>query len=473
MADFIFKTEPWEHQRAALEYLYNRDCAALYTAPGTGKTKVMIDLIINRGFKRVLIVCTNKGCEVWQKQFKIHSDLPTFSVLNLSGMSTAGKVSALKSLPKKRNSVGLTVVICNYEGVWREPLAKELLKKSTGIDCVICDESHRIKTPGSKVSRFLTRLSGVVPYRYLVTGTPAAESPMDIYAQYRFLDKNIFGTSFQRFKDRYQNLDVQATLRVGFPILDKTNPYKNLDELQEKMFSCAFLAESTVKLPKQLNIVTSYTIGKKTERLYKELRKEGVLICKQGYLEVSNVLTMSLREQQLVSGYVQIETETKDKKLIRVSEERVEVLQDLLEQFAKGEPIVIFAKYRKDLKNIRKLCQKLGRGYSEISGTENTQEDWDKGKTSIIGVQYSSGSESIDLTRARYCIYYSLTTQLALYEQSKKRIHRPGQTRPVTYYHICAKMSKGKTIDEKILHALKTKQDVVEYLMKINTLPES
>lgn len=473
MPDFVFKTIPWEHQKAALSYLYRRDCAALYTAPGTGKTKVMIDLIVNRGFRRVLIVCTNKGCEVWKKQFRIHSNLPNSSVLNLSGMSTAGKVSTLKTLPKKGNSDAVSVVICNYEGVWREPLAKELLKKSTGIDCVICDESHRIKTPGSKVSRFLTRLGGVVPHRYLVTGTPAAESPMDVYAQYRFLDKTIFGTSFQKFKDRYQNLDVQATLRVGFPILDKNQPYKNLDELHKKMFSCAFLAESTVKLPKQLNIVTSYTIGKKTEDLYKELKKEGVLLCKQGYLEVSNVLTMSLREQQLVSGYVQIETEAKEKKLLRVSEERLEVLQDLLEQFSSNEPIVVFAKYRKDLNNIRRVCKKLGRGYSEISGSENTQEAWDKGETSVIGVQYSSGSESIDLTRARYCIYYSLTTQLALYEQSKKRIHRPGQTRPVTYYHICAKLSKGTSIDEKILHALKTKQDVVTYLMQINTLPET
>ncbi len=470
MTDFVFKTSPWEHQRAALEYLYKRDCAALYTAPGTGKTKVIIDLIINRGFKRVLVVCTNKGCEVWQKQFKIHSNLPSSSVLNLSGINTARKVSALKSLPKKSNSVGITVIVCNYESVWREPFAKELLKKSTGIDCIVCDESHRIKTPGSKVSRFLTRLGKIVPHRYLVTGTPAAESPMDVYAQYRFLDPTIFGTSFQKFKDQYQNLDVQATLRVGYPILDKNQPYKNLDELHEKMFSCAFLAESTVSLPKQFNIINRYTVDKKTEELYHELKKEGALVCKQGFLEVSNVLSMSLREQQLLSGYVQVETDAKEHKLIRVSKERTETLRELLEQFAPNEPIVVFAKYRKDLKNIRKVCAGLGRGYSEISGTENSQDEWDAGQTSVIGVQYSSGSESIDLTRARYCIYYSLTTQLALYEQSKKRVHRPGQTRSVVYYHLCGKLKKGVSIDEKILHALKNKQDVVEYLMKTNTL---
>ena len=59
---FIYKTEPWEHQKKALSYLYRRDAAALYTDMGTGKTKIMIDLIQSRGFKRVLVVAPNKAC---------------------------------------------------------------------------------------------------------------------------------------------------------------------------------------------------------------------------------------------------------------------------------------------------------------------------------------------------------------------------------------------------------------------------
>lgn len=467
--EYVYKTTPWAHQIAALDFLYKHDAAALYTAPGTGKTKVIIDLIINRHFERVLIVCTNKGCEVWEKQFQIHSNLPKVSVINLSGRSSRDKVSALNSLPKigRFSDKNPTILICNYEGVWRDEVAKILLKKSFGIDCVVCDESHRIKSPGSKVSRFLSRLGDVVPYRYLVTGTPAAENPMDVYAQYRFLDKSIFGTSFSRFKERYQNLDIQATARVGFPILDKNQPYKNLDELHEKMFSCAFFAESTVKLPKQLNLVTRYVVSPKTEKIYHDLEKEGALMCKQGYLEVSNVLSMSLRKQQIVSGFTKIETDEKEHKIVKISDDRIETLKELLEQFSADEPIVIFAKFKRDLSQIRKLCKQLNRGYSEISGSENTQAEWDAGKTSIIGVQYSSGSESIDLTRARYCIYYSLTHSLALYEQSKKRIHRPGQTRSVIYYHICAQLHKGKSVDEHILSAIRKKQDIVEYLMNL------
>ena len=108
---FQMKTKPWAHQLKALEFLYNRDRGALYTVPGSGKTKVMIDLIVNKGFRVVLIACTNKGCEVWEKQFQIHSQFRPEMVINLSGVPTPKKVltvtkklSELRSTPSSEKS---------------------------------------------------------------------------------------------------------------------------------------------------------------------------------------------------------------------------------------------------------------------------------------------------------------------------------------------------------------------------------
>lgn len=464
-----YKTTPWEHQRAALRYLYKRDTAALYTDMGTGKTKIMIDLIINRKFQCVLIVCTNKGCAVWERQFQIHSDIHPNFIHNVSGLSTLEKVRILsQSLPqlKHRTLEETHVIIVNYEGVWRPDLAKYLLRKTTGIDCIICDESHRIKSASSKCSRFLALLGKQVSHRYLVTGTPLAENPMDVYAQYRFLDPLIFGTSFSNFKKKYQNIDAHLSARVGFPILDKNNPYKNLDELKEKFFSCAFLAESEIKLPKRLNIVRRFSLCKDAQDAYYELQKEGVLEYEEGALEVNNVLSMSLRKQQLTSGYVSVKDDDGNESFVQVDTGRIETLADLLDGFNKDEPIVIFAKFRRDLKNIQEVCRKIGRGYSELSGRLDTEKDWQDGKTSVLGVQYASGSESVDFTRARYCIYYSLTYSLAQYEQSKKRIHRPGQTRSVVYYYLIANLSKGISIDQVMLNALRHKKGVIQYIME-------
>ena len=467
---FVYKTEPWAHQLKALSYLCQRDTAALYTDMGTGKTKVMIDLIQTRGFKRVLVVAPNKACEVWEQQIAIHGIQSKFCVLRLNSFSTE-KVIELLSAQAKNWKIGMqewtSVFIINYEKVWRKGIDRIFLSKRFGLDCVICDESHRIKTPTSKCSRYLSRLGKIVPHRYLVTGTPLAENPTDVYAQYKFLDPSIFGTNFGNFRDEYEVIDPILTARIGHRILDKTTPYKNLDKLREKMFSCAFYIESSIELPEQTDIVREFKMPTKTEALYHQVLKEKVAEMNGMWLESNNALTTILRLQQITSGYACVENiETKEKKVLNVDNARREELRALLEEFPKDEPIVVFAHYKKDLKNIRKTCAELDYSYSEVSGSVDTLKDWKSGKTKVLGVQYNSGSESIDLTRARYCVYYSLTQRLALYEQSRKRIHRPGQSRPVVYYHLIETIKKGFTIDQKIYAALQSKQDIVEYVME-------
>lgn len=467
---YLYKTEPWEHQKKALSYLCKRDTAALYTDMGTGKTKIMIDMIQTRGFKCVLVVAPNKACEVWEEQIKIHGINDLFAIIRLNEFSVSKVTAELLAMPKRTTNEKnnqIQVFIINYEKVWRDGIDRIFLRKSFGIDCVICDESHRIKTPSSKCSRYLAKLGKVVSHRYLVTGTPLAENPVDVFAQYKFLDSSIFGTNFGNFREEYENIDPVLTARIGHRILDKNEPYKNLDRLREKMFSCAFYIESSVKLPEQTDIEYKFSMPEKTEKLYHQFIQEKASELNGMWLETNNALTTVLRLQQMTSGYAKVENiETKEEKVINIDTARRDELKELLQQFPKGEPIVIFAHYTKDLKNIHKTCDELGYSYSEVSGKNDTLSEWKQGKTQILGVQYSSGSESIDLTRARYCIYYSLTQRLALYEQSRKRIHRPGQDKPVVYYHMISTMKKGYTIDQKIYAALKSKKDIVEYVME-------
>lgn len=467
-----FKTKPWEHQKKALKYLFKRDTAALYTDMGTGKTKVMIDLIQNRNFKRVLVVATNKACEVWEEQISIHGIDGVFEIYRLNNMSKAKVLRILQNIPKIRTG-GLQnrtcVFIINYEKVWRDGIDRMFMRKSLGIDCIICDESHRIKSPTSRCSRYLSRLGSIVPHRYLVTGSPVAENPIDVYAQYRFLDPSIFGTNFTNFRNEYENVDIELSTKLGFRMLDKYHPYKNLDKLREKMYSCAFYIESSVELPSQTDIISSFKLPKRTQELYHEVLKEKVAELNGKFMESSNALTLVLRLQQITSGYLRVEDfDTKEKSIINIDHERRNQFKSMIDSFVNDyrEPVVVFAAYTKDLKNIRKACKELGIAYSEVSGKEDTMKEWKEGKTEVIGLQYSSGSESIDLTRARYCIYYSLPRRLALYDQSRKRIHRPGQDRPVFYYHMIASLDKGKSIDEKMFEALKAKKKIVDYIVK-------
>jgi SNF2 family DNA or RNA helicase len=448
----------------ALKFLYPRNFGALYTDMGSGKTKIMIDLIVNRGFKRTLIVAPKKVCSVWPTQFQAHAPNEPIKVIDVSNTPTKSKAGKVLENVSASHSHQIVIVV-NYDSIWREPFKKFIL--NFPLDAVICDESHRIKSPGSKCSRMLSQLGKRVENRFLMTGTPLAQSPLDIYAQYRFLQPKIFGTNFYAFRERYANMIL---LPNGVPILDKRNPYKNQDELHEKMFSCAFKMDVEHSLPETQDIFVEFELSPKAQKYYQQMKKEGALELKQGDVAAGNVLAIITRLQQIVSGYLPVIDEDNKTKIVNIDDSRRIALKELIEDIPPDEPIVIFAKYRKDIKDIIAMLEDMGRTSSELSGRADTLKDWLKGKAQILVVQISSGAEGIDLTRAKYNIYYTPTHSLSQYLQSRKRTHRPGQTRPVVYYKLVAKLKKGKSIDEIIYHNLDRNQEVIDYIMQEGTL---
>ena len=460
------KTKPWAHQLKALKYLYKRDRGALYTIPGSGKTKVMIDLIVNRGWKRVLIVAPKAPCkDVWVDQILMHSDIPRKSIFMMADLTGEEKAALLKTFKKPTEDEGVTIFICNYDSVWMEPVRRVWFYKKLALDCVICDESHKIKSPGGKASGFLAQLGKKVKCGYAMTGTPLAERPEDVYAQYRFIDRSIFGVNYDAFEARYVNIDVKASAGKHYIVKDKKNPYKNLDELHEKMFSCAFSMPPTIKLPDTNHMTIDIPMPSDLITLYMELREEGATEFGDGFLTIDNILTQSVRLQQLTSGYLALEDDDGEKWLERVSTYRRTKLLRFIRGIPESEPLVIFAKFKKDLLAIRKVAERLGCGYSEVSGSENTLKDWKQGKTRILGVQYGSGAEGIDLTRSHICIFYTLEVSLAKYEQAIKRIHRPGQKKPCMYYYFAATMPGDRTIDQGIIHSWEVKKRYVDLVM--------
>lgn len=468
----IFRTKPWKHQLAALRYLMKEEhsSAALLLKMGAGKTKIWIDLINNKGWDTTLIVCPHKAARVWLKQFPIHSVNQKILVVNLTKLSSVSKVGMVDKITRERKFEHKKVVyIVNYDSIWREPF-RTCIKDKMRFDAIICDESHRLKSPSSKASRFLQVLGRRCNRRYIATGTLLAQHPLDVYAQYRFLSPEVFGTNFDNFKSRYTKLDVRLSMKLGREVLDKRKPYVNLDELNDKIMSRAFSVEAELDLPPTRDIIVEFDIPSKTERIYNELKEEGALEFTEGTIEVSNIMLMALRLQQITSGFIRLEDEYGNKKTKVLDDARSKALEDLLLDFPEGEPIVIFAKFKQDIKNIRKVCKQLGLRCSEISGRCDEYEEWDEGKTSVLIVQIESGAEGLDFTRARYAVYYSLTHKLWIYLQSRDRLHRPGQEHSVTYYFLQGKLRKEKSVDEEMMKALERNEDFIQKVMERGTI---
>jgi len=324
-------------------------------------------------------------------------------------------------------------------------------------DVIVLDEVHRCRTPSSTQSIFATRFCKRVPRRWALSGTPLAQRPTDAYAIFRALDQGVFGSSFYQFKSRFCVMGDYG----GYEILG----YRNLDEFRERFLALTLTADrSTLDLPEALHEVVPVILPPDALRTHDEIRREFVTFLKEGGAQVTtpNILTQLLRMQQVASGHVKADDGT-----IRiVHTEKMQALADILEDLDPAEPVVVFCKFRYDIEQIQQACIKAGRECFRLTGDKSELELWKQNcaqanRGMVLAANIQAGAEGIDLTLARYCIYYDVPFSLAQYEQSLARIHRPGQTRSVVYYHLVA----TGTVDQYVRSSLKNRKNVIDSIL--------
>ena len=312
--------------------------------------------------------------------------------------------------------------------------------------------SHKIKSPSGKASRYLAKLAARAKYRLALTGTPMPHSPLDVYGQFRFLDKRIFGSSNHAFKQRY-------AVMGGFQ--DKqVVAHQNMDELQRLMSTITFRVGKEVLswLPPETHVTYECALTPEGAKVYRGLEQDFVAEVKSGTVTAANAMVKLLRLQQVTGGTVK----TDDGRLERVDTSKARLLQDTLEDMGSDEPAVVFCRFHTDLDAVHEACKSLGYTSMELSGRRDDLKAWQAGGAQVLATQISAGGVGVDLTRARYSLYYSLSFSLGEYDQSLARVHRPGQTRPVTHVHLSVK----GTVDEKVLRALNKRADVIEAILK-------
>lgn len=409
---------------------------------GTGKSKVTVDLISNhKDIRKVLITAPWSAVEsVWPGQFDTHG---TFNghVIPLINGSVEKRAQQFETLMKMNERM---VFISNFESVWREPFASAI--GNSRLDMMVDDEIHRIKSPGGKTSKFFGFISSHVPYRLGLTGTPLPHSPLDIYGQYRFLDPGIFGTSFIRFRGDY-------AVMGGFQGKQVLN-FKNLEQLHNKIYLIAYrvMSDEVFDLPERLDIPRTFKLSPQERKVYGEIEEDFCSSLGDRIFIADNALVKLLRLQEITSGYIERQ---------EIGTSKKDLLADILEDVRMDEPVVVFCRFSNDLRNVREVAEKSGRRYSELSGNANQLRTWQEGNSEVIGVQIQSGKESIDLTRSNLGIYYSLGFSYGDYDQSRKRLHRPGQTRPVRYIHLIAENS----VDVRLYRTLEKREAQVKAVL--------
>jgi SNF2 family DNA or RNA helicase len=449
------KTKPWRHQIEAFQFameclLRGAGAALLALLMGLGKTLVALMVMAALAARRVLISCPLRVVPVWEQQIERHLDLPLIVVsLDDSVSSVASKRKLAEEKLKLAEVTGRPlVIIINYDSVWRSPFAD--WAEAQQWDLIIADESHRLKAPGGKASLAFKRLRSHARYRLALTGTPLPHSPLDAYAQFRFLNQTIFGPSFAAFRQKY-------AVMGGFQRKQVTG-FQHLDELEALMKTITFrVSKDVLDLPPETHVTYECELSPEALRVYRNLEEDFVAEVRDGRVTAANAMVKLLRLQQVAGGWVK----TDDGQYRRVDSAKQNLLADTFADIGAGEPVVVFCRFHADLDAVHEAAKTAGFESLELSGRRDELKLWQDGQAQVLAVQISAGGVGVDLTRARYSIYYSLSFSLGEYDQALSRVHRPGQTRPVEHIHLVAR----NTVDRKIMRALEKRAEVVEAVL--------
>lgn len=463
MADFY--TEPFEHQRK--EYYHSRDKAnfALLWEPGTGKSKPILDTTAYLSDKDAvdgsLIIAPNGVHRNWIiDQIPAHCDpavpLKTF----LWDTKKAGNKSFQAEFEEFLKFPQLVVFAINYDAIITArgyAACEKFLKKRVCI--MTCDESHRIKSPGKQRTKAATKLGKLAKYRRILTGTPIATSPFDLFSQFGFLDQGILGyKSFFVFKQRFGIFETQFN---GPRRYLKLVRHKNMDELKAliEKHSSRVTKDVLTDLPDKLYSKAYYEMSARQAGIYSDLRESYMAELQNGtVLTAPHALVRLLRLQQIVCGYA-----PSDSHIVAIDDKhnpRIKCLLDTVQDHEDSK-ILIWARFVED---IRQISEALPPGsFVTYYGASSEEERVAalKAFKEDPSVKYfvsnpAVGGEGLTLTEASVAIFYSNSFKLVERLQAEDRCHRIGQRNKVLYIDIVC----PNTVDDRIVSALRDKQNI-------------
>ena len=470
---YKFKMPPYEHQLTALRKGWNLDEFAYFMDMGTGKSKVLIDnfsVLYDKGYIGGVLIIAPKGVYRNWSSNEIPTHMPDHVLADICIWQPNHTQKFLTTWKKLfEDNYNLKIFLMNIEafstrkGV--EVAEKFLLAHST---LMAIDESTTIKSKNAKRTKSIVKLGKMAKYRRIMTGSPITKSPMDLYTQCEFLNPELLGhKSFYSFQYEYA---IIKRRNLGSYSFNQIVGYKNLKELNGLLdnFSYRVRKQDCLDLPDKVYTKRVVELTAEQARMYSDLKKIALGICEEGTVTPTTILTQLLRLQQVCSGHVKLD----DGAIKTFSSAKIKELEAVIEEI--DGKAIIWANFTHDIESIVELLTKMYGEDSVVSyygATSTDQRDYamssfqnpDSLVRFFVG-QPRTGGYGLTLTQASTVIYYSNSYDLEVRLQSEDRAHRIGQVNKVTYIDIIAE----KTVDEKVLQALRSKIDIASVVLQEN-----
>lgn len=435
------------HQTDGTAFLRSNEYAALFDEQGLGKSKQVIDAIsaeIEDGNLRgALIVCPNGLKSTWADEIERFSSL-SYAVF---GSGRKARRTAFRSLRA-------SFYVINYEAVETELASLRALLRFKPMALVL-DESHRIKTPNAKVTKAILKLRSDAARRYLLSGTPVANKPDDLWSQIFFLDGGeSLGATPEQFRSRYGS----------------SNGYKNVDDLRERLSAISMrrLKEGTIQLlPKNAGRV-HVDIGGQQRVMYDKMRNELALWVttlngEQVLKQAEVILARLVRLAQLASNPGLLDA------CYQETPAKFAALDDLLSTHIdqNRQKAIVWTSFVGNIDTLQSRYPQYRPVtlYGEMQTPERDRavRAFRTDETvRLLIANPAAAREGLTLTEANIAVYLDRTFNLVDYLQSQDRIHRISQRRPCEIVLLLA----NATIDQFIDFSLEQKHRLARFVQK-------
>ena len=445
--NLMAKYDAFPYQKAAVDEIKDLDYAAIFHEQGLGKTKIAIDLMLywleNTDVDVVLIVTKKQLVANWVREFGDHTRIRP-AVLDAN----------------KNNNYNVfcgpyRVVITNFETISTEKERFYLYLKTRNV-AVIIDESAKLKNPKSKLTQDYFDLSPLFIKKVIMTGTPIANRPYDIWAQVFFLDNGkSLGIDFEEFKrrtDLSNKLAHNERMQEDFEgsVVDIFNRIKSFSVRETKK-------SGIIELPDKKYITELTEFAPEQEAFYNQ-------ICEELRVEViKNDEEIEDDSSAIVKRLLRLVQVTSNPKLVDESyigeSAKEKILDDLIaEILPSGEKCIIWSNF---IDNIEYFCEKYANygsvkihGKMSIQDRNRSVEYFRTDDYKLLFATPASAKEGLTLTMANHVIFYDRGFSLDDYLQAQDRIHRISQTKTCFIHNIIISGS----IDEWIDALLEAKQ---------------
>ena len=431
---------PFAHQKTTAEFLTLHRRAFCFNEQGTGKTGSVIwaaDYLLKIGaIKRVLVLCPLSIMQsAWQ------NDLFRFA------MHRTCAIAHSYSREKRIQAVNSEAefVICNFDGlgIIRDAVA------NGGFDLIVVDEANAYKTVSTTRWKVLNSIIKPGTWLWMLTGTPASQSPTDAYGLARLVNPSGVPRFFGSFRDMVMYKLTQ------FKWVPKPNSEKTIHEVLQP--AIRFTKEECLDLPDMTYTTRDIPLTTQQEKYYEIIRKNMLAVAAGEEITTVNAAANLNKLLQLSCGAVYSDS---GEVVEFDASNRISALKEVIDEAS--HKVLIFVPYRHAIEIVTEELKRSGYTAEIINGAVSAGNRTDifarfqtEPNPKVLVIQPQAAAHGVTLTAANVVVWFSPITSVETYLQANARVHRAGQHNPCTVVHL-----QGSPVEKKMYKMLQSKVDI-------------